>query len=47
MTHDDLWVGVDLKIRAARTTLEDMRKAHRPPTATIVLRIHRRYCGWS
>jgi hypothetical protein len=34
MTHDDLWTGIDLKIQAARTTFEEMRKVFRPPTAT-------------
>jgi len=34
MTHDHLWVGVHLKIEAARTSLEEMRKALRPPLPT-------------
>jgi hypothetical protein len=34
MTHNHLWVGVDLKIQAARTTLDEMRKALQPPVPT-------------
>jgi len=34
MTHDDLWTGVDLKIQAARDSLEEMRKVFRPPMPT-------------
>src|ERR1035437_1853579 len=39
MTHNHLWVGVDLKIQAARTTLDEMRKALQPavPTAWSVV----------
>jgi hypothetical protein len=32
--HDDLWAGVDLRLRDARNTLDDMRKALRPPPPT-------------
>lgn len=34
VTHDDLWKGIDLKIKAAQTTLEQMRKVLRPPAPT-------------
>jgi hypothetical protein len=34
MTHDHLWVGVNLKIQAARTSLDEMRKTLQPPVPT-------------
>lgn len=34
MTHDDLWIGVDLRLRDARNTLDEMRKVLQPPVPT-------------